>query len=97
MNFDYHKSTTKQFDYHILKNVKDKNKINMKNLIKCGFIAVVIFFYSCNGGTIKTENINDFATIIVEDCEYMYKSKVGYRSLVHKGNCKNPIHKCNCS
>lgn len=68
----------------------------MKNLIKYGFIAIVICFWSCNGGAAKTENTNNFETIIVEDCEYIYKIGIGYRSLVHKGNCKNPIHKCNC-
>ncbi len=69
----------------------------MRKILEYGFITVVSCFFSCEGGTTKIENINNFNTIIVEDCEYIYDRSVGYRSLVHKGTCKNPIHKCNCN
>ena len=45
----------------------------------------------------RIENKDSYATVIVEGCEYMYKEGVGFRSLVHKGNCTNEIHKCNCN
>jgi len=70
----------------------------MKNLIKLPqlFILclVICFLSSCDGGTKRQGTKSDFATIVIEDCEYMYHQSVSYRGLVHKGNCKNPIHNC---
>ena len=58
----------------------------MKNLIKYGFIAVVSCFYSCDElDTNKTE----FITVEYDGCEYIYSPYAGYKSLTHKGNCKN--------
>jgi hypothetical protein len=69
----------------------------MKNLIKYGFIAVVsCFFTACGESDFKTEkngHIYTFNTIEVDECEYLVSSS----KFTHKGNCKNPIHKCNCN
>ena len=65
----------------------------MKNLIKYGFIAVVICFCSCGKSDFKTENngsMYSFNTIEVDGCEYLVSSS----KFAHKGNCKNPIHNC---
>jgi len=64
----------------------------MKNIT---YFTLLLLLCSCDGGTVRTESINTFATVIVEDCEYIYKEKIGFRSLVHKGNCKNVFHKFN--
>lgn len=61
------------------------------------YTLLVAFTFGCDGGTTRIENKDSYATIIVEGCEYMYKEGVGFRSLVHKGNCTNEIHKCNCN
>jgi len=64
----------------------------MKNII---LIIGVLLLASCHrGGDIIKEDMEEFNTIIVEDCEYIYDATIGLRSLTHKGNCKNPIHKC---
>lgn len=77
--------------------LKLKNKMNMKNLIKYGFIAVVSCFWSCGDrNEIIKQNrqsaTSSWSTIEYDGCEYLIGSKKG----MHKGNCKNPIHKCNC-
>ena len=67
----------------------------MKNLLKYGFIALVICFSSCvKGGETKTSEKKDFNTIIIEGCEYIYFPYYSEKSMVHKGNCNNPIHNC---
>lgn len=73
--------------------LKPKNKMNMKNLIKYGFIAFVICFCSCSKSDFKTENnghIYSFDVIEIDGCEYLVSSS----KFTHKGNCKNPIHNC---
>lgn len=71
--------------------------MNMKNLIKYGFIAVVsCFLLSCEQPKQETkhEEINRIAEVVEFDgCEYV----LGWRTMAHKGNCKNPIHKYNCN
>ena len=72
----------------------------MRKILKYGFIAVVSCFWAC--GSInspkkrKTEYTN-YIIIEMDGCEYYVRH--GYESgyLSHKGNCKNPIHKCNCN
>ena len=61
------------------------------------YTLLVAFTFGCDGGTTKIETKDNYVTVVVESCEYMYKEGVGYRSLVHKGNCTNEIHKCNCN
>jgi hypothetical protein len=60
------------------------------------YTLLVAFTFGCDGGTTKIETKDSYVTVVIESCEYMYKEGVGYRSLVHKGNCTNEIHKCNC-
>ena len=70
----------------------------MKKLNIVFYLLLVAALIGCNnGGTTINKSIDSFATVIVEDCEYIYQVGTGYRSLVHKGNCKNPIHKCSCN
>ena len=67
--------------------LKHKNKMNMKNLIKYGFIAVVVCCsFSCEK---VVERKKTFKTVIYDGCEYIYAPYAGYKSLTHKGNCKN--------
>lgn len=66
------------------------NKIVLTSI--CTLLSA--FLLSCDGGTKRQGTKSDFATIVIEDCEYMYHQSVSYRGLVHKGNCKNPIHNC---
>ena len=65
----------------------------MKNLIVTLFVLSIALI-SCDGGTVKRKTMDEFVTVIIEDCEYMYHAGIGYRSMVHKGNCANPIHDC---
>ena len=61
------------------------------------YTLLVAFSFGCAGGTTRIENKDSYVTVIVEGCEYMYKETIGLRGLVHKGNCTNEIHKCNCN
>ena len=45
--------------------------------------------YSVNGSSLKIKGI-----VTIEGCEY-FIIKDDWDIMVHKGNCKNPIHKCN--
>ena len=73
----------------------------MKNLIKYGFIALVICFFSGCTTEGATESITEKEEVPVrelhphnimmyEGCEYI----IYYNQGMHKGNCKNPIHNC---
>ena len=77
--------------------LKLKNKMNMKNLIKYGSIAVVICCTSCGDPNERRKynrqsDASRWSTIEYDGCEYL----IGSRKGMHKGNCKNPIHKYNC-
>jgi hypothetical protein len=61
-----------------------------------GILSVLFILSSCNGGTVRQGSMDEEVTQIIEGCEYIYSSGIGLRSRVHKGNCSNPIHKCNC-
>ena len=79
--------------------LKLKNKINMKNLIKYGFIAVVSSFWSCgscNSPKKRKSEYTNYSIIEMDGCEYYVRHRYEKGYLSHKGNCKNPIHKCNC-
>jgi len=82
----------------------------MKNIIIILGIILTISLFSCDknqgfgGGTqwVKKEAVkNTYEIIEIEGCEYIYVSvNSGYAGglgLTHKGNCKNPIHNCNCN
>lgn len=69
---------------------------NLRTKLSNAFYTLLVAFaFGCDGGTTKIETKDSYVTIVIESCEYMYKEGVGYRSLVHKGNCTNEIHKCN--
>jgi hypothetical protein len=71
----------------------------MKKILLSAMVLIVLA--SCEEPNVKTKNtgyvIDAFGTelevIKIEGCEYLliYYSKS--KSLCHKGNCKNPIHK----
>lgn len=35
---------------------------------------------------------NDYRTIVIEGCEYIYMGSGNGQTITHKGNCSNPIH-----
>ena len=66
----------------------------MKNIL---LILSVLFLASCKSTEERVSDMN-FKTITVHDCEYILaKAPQGDFGWVmsHKGNCSNPIHKCN--
>ena len=65
----------------------------MKNLIITLFV-LSIALVSCDGGTVIQKSMDEFATVVIENCEYIYHEGNGYKSMTHKGNCSNSIHKC---
>jgi len=79
----------------------------MKKIIVISILASIIFC-SCNQRQSDKykENIqpiigngypyNIKGIIIIDGCEYFKERTEGYYIYVHKGNCKNPIHKCKC-
>lgn len=65
------------------------------------FVFLIILFFSCNiHYTDDNSNIvkeNSIKTVVYDGCEYlMFITYGGVGVLSHKGNCSNPIHKCNC-
>ena len=76
--------------------LKTKNKMNMKNLIKYGFIAFVICLCSCDSSeemkksitTNRQNGAKNWSVVEYDGCEYI----IGVKKGMHKGNCKNPIH-----
>jgi len=52
--------------------------------------------------SLPREKKSGYSIVIIEQCEYievesMTGTTVGYYSITHKGNCKNPIHDCKSS
>lgn len=74
--------------------MSNKTFENMNNLIKYVCIAFTIVFYACDGGKTTKVSSDKFNTIVFQECEYIYHPYDGLKSVTHKGNCKNPIHKC---
>lgn len=35
---------------------------------------------------------NEYRTIKIEGCEYIYMGSTNSQTITHKGNCNNPIH-----
>ena len=56
----------------------------MKKLL---FLLLLPLLISCKGGTVHHDNIDNYATVIVDSCEYIYDVNIGEQALVHKGNC----------
>jgi hypothetical protein len=69
-----------------------------KKLSYAIYIVLVAFmFTACNGGTKIEDTMGNYVTVTIEGCEYMHHEVVGKEGLVHKGNCSNEIHICNCN
>ncbi len=64
-------------------------------------LTIIVCMVSCvtpDGDT--REKKDGYYIITIDGCEYIEVKYCagcnnGYYSLTHKGNCKNPIHKCN--
>lgn len=65
-------------------------------------ILFLVTFLSCqqtneNGASyIYATDLNPQRIVIVEGCEYFKINEYTSYTYVHKGNCSNPVHKCNC-
>jgi hypothetical protein len=53
-------------------------------------LICVSFLVSCQKAT------NSDELQIIDGCEYIVTRNGQGNGLTHKGNCNNPIHKCNC-
>lgn len=69
-------------------------------------ILAMAIFCSCNQRPTNIQNVepagSDYpssivGTVTIDGCEYLKEKDRYYYIYVHKGNCKNPIHKCKCS
>ena len=76
------------------------NRLKLNNVMsKVCFYILLVAFTSCTTEVVVTEQEKqkekekEYEVIMLDGCEY-YK---GWRKMAHKGNCKNPIHKCNCN
>ena len=50
----------------------------MKNLIITLFV-LSIALVSCDGGTVRQKSMDEFATVVIENCEYIYHEGNGYK------------------
>ena len=78
----------------------------MKKLI---IIISIFMFFGCNQNTrnkykedIQPVSGNGYpynikGIVTIEGCEYLKERVDGCYIYIHKGNCKNSIHKCKCS
>lgn len=73
--------------------------------IKLMLSIFILSFMSCTTVTNNTDKKIDehFSIRVIDGCEYiqfengiMTFNSYSY-TLTHKGDCKNPIHKCKCS
>lgn len=72
----------------------------MKNLI---YLLLLTIFIGCNSdlseGVSKAKNIDNMGNAIFlvtyDDCEYLIYDGYQKSGIIHKGNCKNKIHKKN--
>lgn len=67
------------------------------------FLFFILTFASCTTETINTRyDTGKYSIVVIEGCEYFeseysWKGNPRYNyTLTHKGNCRNPIHKCPC-
>lgn len=72
----------------------------MNIIKKLWFWILVTTLMSCEDNVKRSDSgysIQGSAITILEidGCEYLYKAVSG--DFTHKGNCKNPIHKCECT
>ncbi len=53
---------------------------------------------SKQNGTLLTAKADAYDIIKIDSCEYLIAGRVpnNWHVITHKGDCKNPIHKCNC-
>ena len=64
---------------------------NLKTILRYSFYALLsAFIVSCNTARTSNENQN------IEGCQYIVTKNSYGNGLTHKGNCNNPIHKCDC-
>jgi hypothetical protein len=70
-----------------------KNLIVLWNMVRSCILFVIISAVSvgCSQGYSKGDARN-IPQINIEGCEYFHETNNGVFFLVHKGNCKNPIH-----
>ena len=60
-------------------------------------IAISMILFSCSEDWKQTDTKLHFThVVVIEGCEYFVCGASGIEILSHKGNCKNPIHKCKC-
>ena len=66
----------------------------MKTILKCGLIFAIFGLTSCENTHKNPVVIRaQYQVIEIDSCEYVVAIPDGFsRSIVHKGNCKNPIH-----
>lgn len=66
-------------------------------------LAVILWAVTGCGGNSGTNTASsdpdpsDFSEIrqvLVDDCEYLIWQRYRVGNIIHKANCKNPIHKC---
>lgn len=56
------------------------------------FILILTTALGCAGYENRNEKITgDYTSIVIVSCEYLHKSNYPW-VIIHKGNCKNPIH-----
>jgi hypothetical protein len=64
----------------------------MKITPKLVLLFVILIASGCHSGR-KEWTPKDWHTIEIDGCQYIESSKWNDIPLIHKGNCKNPIHK----
>ncbi len=57
-------------------------------------ITISLFLFGCDGEkTQEQKDMKYWHVIKIDSCEYIESSRWNDIPLIHKSNCKNPIHK----
>lgn len=70
-----------------------KNKINKALILAVGLIGL-LGGCGINGDNKETNRAYNYRIVEIDSCEYIiFWDNKPNMAVVHKGNCKNPIHK----
>lgn len=71
-------------------------KIGIMGMVFLCGVFFIIYMVSCrHASPDPLKRVYDFQSVNIEGCEYfMMTTSYHYNVLTHKGNCNNPIHRC---
>jgi hypothetical protein len=61
-------------------------------IIICMLLMFVALVYSCKRKDEQRKDF-DYSILVIDNCQYLqFNTAMGYKGIVHKGDCRNTIH-----